>query len=230
MSCCHGPSPCRLGIQPSSSDILLAASRVPWATVSPGAGQGVLRVLRQAWTWWHQPRAPWHRAGPTVEPQPGTSQLPCLRSSVPGQEEVFYLLLLFLAGSCPAALTSPGQEQPECQQQRESYTGLFPGVCSFPKPSSPQNHSCRDSHPTCTHGCFRSCAGAEAPRAGDFPQPPPCPGLAPARSHGTAWHWLIIKAKSFAGRETQTGSSFHPETAAAKDRAGCWCPTSSCSV
>lgn len=169
---------------------------------------GVLRVPGQAWTWWHQPRALWHRASPTVEPQPGTSCSLCLRSSVPGQEEVFYLLVLFLVGWCPAALTSPGQVQLERQRQRESYTDTedcsLESVHSL-KPSSPPKHSWKDSYPTCTHGCCRSCAGAEGPRTDGFPQLPPCPGLAPARSHGTAWHRLIIKAKSFAGRETQTG-------------------------
>lgn len=184
-------------------------------------------------------------AGGTSPELPGTGPVPpwshsqarpsslCLRSSVPGQEEVFYLLVLFLAGWCPAALTSPGQEQPERQRQGESYTDRedcsLESVCSL-KPSSPQNHSWKDPHPTCICGCCRNHAGAEGPRAAGFPQPPPCPGLAPARSHGTAWHQLIIKANSFAGRETQSGLNFHPETATAKDTAACWCPTSSCSA
>lgn len=152
------------------------------------------------------PVPPWSRS------QARPSSL-CLRSGAPGQEEVFYLLVIFLVGWCPAALTSPGQKQPKLQRQRESYTDRED--CSLEpvhslKPSSPQNHSWKDSHPTCTHGCCRSYAGAEGPRAGGFPQPPPCPDLAPARSHGTAWHQLIIKAKSFAGRETQTSLKLPP--------------------
>lgn len=45
---------------------------------------------------------------------------------------------------------------------------------------------------------------------------PPSTGLSPATSHGTAWHRLIIKAKSFTGRETQARLEFPPRNGCSK--------------
>lgn len=88
----------------------------------------------QAWTWWHQPRALWHRASPAVEPQPGTSCSLCLRSSVPGQEEVFYLLVFsWMVPSCLDQPRTSTARAPAAERVLHRHRGLFPRVCSFPK-------------------------------------------------------------------------------------------------
>lgn len=85
------------------------------------------------------------------------------------------------------------------------------GAVPAPKSSSLPNRSWKDLHPICTCGCCRGCV-PRAPRAPGSPQPCASPGLSPARSHGTAWHRLIIKSKSFAGRETQARLEFPPRS------------------
>lgn len=95
-------------------DIPLPAQGMPQATVSPEAWQPgptgtqtdpelVAPAQDLAGT---GPAPPWS----STRARPSSLRL---RSCVPGREEAFYLLVLFLARRCPAASASPGREQPD---------------------------------------------------------------------------------------------------------------------
>lgn len=85
---------------------------------------------------------------------------------------------------------------------------IHPRVCAGPKPSSLLNWSWNHS----------------GGRGGRRPQAPPSPGSYPARSHGTAWHPLMIKEESFAGRETQTHPEFPPRSGCSKGQSAMLAP------
>lgn len=81
-----------------TGDILLTALGMPQATVSPGTGQRGPAGTQLG----PEPVAPTQDlAGMRPAPLQSSSQARpsslCLRSCVPGQEEAFYLLILFLA-------------------------------------------------------------------------------------------------------------------------------------
>lgn len=107
-------------------------------------GRGVLRALGQAWSWWHQPRAPRHGASPTVEPQPGTSQLPVppLRRARPGGSVLFTgVIFSWMVPGCLDQPRTRTARAPAAGRVLHRQRGLFPGVCLFPEtliPTKPQ--------------------------------------------------------------------------------------------
>lgn len=111
--------------------------------------------------------------------------------------------------------------------------GWFPGGLCLPQIPHPcQTGAGRSCTPPAPVGAAGAAAGglcAQGRGAATGPEATRLPPLRFPATHqpGTAWDWLIIKAKSFAGRETQAGLEFPPRSGCSKGQSTVPCRSSS---
>ena len=167
---------------------------LPWdITVSPTAGTGDATGHR----------VPWSRAaGSCGHPAGGTGTGPAPH------------------GAAARDIPAPGASAPACQARRKRFIYR----CYF-QPDGARPPAGRRPVPRGGSACPEIPIRAEPELAAPAPQPHRwelwvraggSPGFSPARSHGAAWHWLIIKAKSVAGTETQAHLEFPPRSGCGK--------------